>query len=66
MSDAGRRSLEELEMRGDFVRRHIGPGERQIEEMLSFLGLDSLEVLVDETVPGEILTPTNPSTCPHR
>ena len=25
-----RRSLVELEMRGDFVRRHIGPGEQQI------------------------------------
>ena len=32
-----RRSLEDLKMRGDFVRRHIGPGEPQIEEMLGLL-----------------------------
>ena len=54
MNDPKRRSLEDLELRGDFVRRHIGPGERQIEEMLSSLGMDSLEALIDATVPAEI------------
>ena len=34
-----RRSLVELEMRGDFIRRHNGPGEQQITEMLTDLGL---------------------------
>ena len=53
MSDA-RRSLEELEMRGDFVRRHIGPGKPQINEMLATLGLKSLDELVDKTVPESI------------
>ena len=51
-----RRSLTEMEMRGDFVRRHIGPGEPQIEDMLSDLGLSSLDELVDKTVPGQILS----------
>ena len=49
-----RRSLEELKMRGDFVRRHIGPGEAQIAEMLSDLGLSSLDELIDKTVPEAI------------
>ena len=29
---ADRRTLIDLEMRSDFVRRHIGPGESQIEQ----------------------------------
>ncbi|MEE9209699.1 MAG: aminomethyl-transferring glycine dehydrogenase, partial [Kiloniellales bacterium] len=49
-----RRSLEELKLRGDFVRRHIGPGEPQIQEMLGFLGLGSLDELIDKAVPGSI------------
>ena len=49
-----RRSLEELKMRGDFVRRHIGPGEVQIAEMLGDLGLSSLDELIDKTVPAAI------------
>ncbi len=49
-----RRSLEELKMRGDFVRRHVGPGEAQIAEMLDLLGLSSLDELIDKTVPAAI------------
>ena len=49
-----RRSLDELKMRGDFIRRHIGPGEEQIAEMLRLMGLDSLDALVDKTVPEAI------------
>lgn len=49
-------SLEELEMRGDFIRRHIGPDESQIDEMLSCLGLASLEALIDKTVPPDIVS----------
>ena len=51
-----RRSLEELEMRGDFIRRHIGPGEEQITEMLSALGLESLDALIDKAVPPAIIS----------
>ncbi len=49
-----RLTLEDLEMRGDFVRRHIGPGEPQIAEMLAALGLESLDQLVEKTVPSSI------------
>ncbi|MFQ6017666.1 MAG: aminomethyl-transferring glycine dehydrogenase, partial [Kiloniellaceae bacterium] len=51
-----RRSLEELEMPGDFVRRHIGPGDRQIAEMLETLGLESLDALIEKTVPPAIMS----------
>ena len=53
MSD-GRRSLEQLEMRGDFVRRHIGPSEAAIQRMLDALGLDSLDQLIERAVPEAI------------
>ena len=51
-----RPSLSDLEMRDDFVRRHIGPGEAQIAEMLQALGLSSLDELVDKTVPRAIVS----------
>ena len=37
-----------------FRRRHIGPDEGQVREMLATLGLDSLEDLVASTVPESI------------
>jgi len=49
------RTLIELEMRSDFVRRHIGPGEGQIAEMLSALGLESLDELITRAVPDSII-----------
>jgi glycine dehydrogenase len=52
----GRRSLVELEMRGDFIRRHIGPGDPQITEMLQDLDLESLEDLVERAVPSSIVS----------
>ena len=50
-----RPTLEQLEMNGDFVRRHIGPGEEQTAQMLQHLGLASLDELVQKTVPAAIL-----------
>jgi glycine dehydrogenase len=38
----------------DFVRRHVGPSEADVAEMLGSLGVDSLEALVAETVPAGI------------
>jgi glycine dehydrogenase len=61
-----RQSLEELEMRGDFVRRHIGPGEQQIEEMLAELNLDSLDDLVDKAVPDSIVSDSSLDLPPAR
>jgi glycine dehydrogenase len=37
-----------------FVRRHIGPGEIQIREMLETVGYDSLDDLIDTAVPEQI------------
>jgi glycine dehydrogenase len=53
MSEA-RRSLEDLKLRGDFIRRHIGPGDEHIAEMLKELGLASLDAMLDKTVPEAI------------
>ncbi|MDX1514480.1 MAG: aminomethyl-transferring glycine dehydrogenase, partial [Gammaproteobacteria bacterium] len=51
-----RETLEQLEAREDFVRRHIGPGVPQIKEMLDSLGLGSLDELIDKAVPKAIRT----------
>ncbi|MGE3774636.1 MAG: aminomethyl-transferring glycine dehydrogenase [Gammaproteobacteria bacterium] len=50
-----RMSLAELEARGDFVRRHLGPTRTQIGQMLAALGLASLEELIARAVPDSIL-----------
>jgi glycine dehydrogenase len=49
-----RRSLEELEDRGDFIRRHIGPDDGEIGAMLESLGLRTLDELVDRAFPADI------------
>ncbi|MCB1386413.1 MAG: aminomethyl-transferring glycine dehydrogenase [Nitratireductor sp.] len=39
----------------DFAnRRHIGPSPAEMAEMFKVLGVDSLDALIDETVPAEI------------
>ena len=37
-----------------FVHRHVGPGDDDITQMLAVLGYDSLDALVDDTVPAAI------------
>lgn len=49
-------SLSELESANDFVRRHIGPGSVQVQQMLDELGIDSLNTLIEQTVPKNLLT----------
>ena len=39
----------------EFIRRHIGPSEEDIEEMLKIVGADSLDDLMKKTVPENIL-----------
>ena len=46
-------------MIGDFTKRHIGPDEDQVREMLVELGLKSLDALIDKTVPSDILCDVN-------
>ena len=38
----------------DFVRRHVGPDDDELRHMLDTLGVDSLEALLDETLPQSI------------
>ncbi|PKM13368.1 MAG: glycine dehydrogenase (aminomethyl-transferring) [Gammaproteobacteria bacterium HGW-Gammaproteobacteria-3] len=47
--------LIELEMRGQFVNRHIGPNSGQIEAMLAELDLTELDDLIHEAIPDNIL-----------
>ena len=51
-----RPSLDTLENRDEFVRRHIGPSDADIETMLEVIGIDSLDALVDKAVPDGIRT----------
>ncbi len=37
-----------------FARRHIGPSEAEVEEMLETIGVGSLDELIDQTIPENI------------
>jgi len=52
---ATRKTLEQLEMRGDFIRRHIGPDRNQIAAMVEALGLAALEDIIARAVPDSII-----------
>ncbi|HEX2528488.1 MAG TPA: aminomethyl-transferring glycine dehydrogenase [Geminicoccus sp.] len=49
-------SLSSLEDHGAFRRRHIGPDAAEQAAMLETLGLTSLDELIEETIPGSILS----------
>ncbi|WP_300318761.1 aminomethyl-transferring glycine dehydrogenase [Accumulibacter sp.] len=51
-------TLAELEARDDFVQRHVGPDAGEIGAMLASIAADSLEQLVDQTVPAAIRLPS--------
>lgn len=42
----------------DFIRRHIGPSQKDIQSMLGALGCDSLESFIDKVLPSQIRTKT--------
>ncbi|HKX56633.1 MAG TPA: aminomethyl-transferring glycine dehydrogenase, partial [Xanthomonadales bacterium] len=46
--------LRQLEDHGDFVSRHIGPREADVQAMLKVVGADSLEQLIATTLPPSI------------
>lgn len=46
--------LMSLESNEEFIHRHIGPSESQTRDMLAALGLDSLETLIEQTIPKAI------------
>ncbi|MFQ5582835.1 MAG: aminomethyl-transferring glycine dehydrogenase [Calditrichia bacterium] len=44
----------ELDFNDKFVNRHIGPNQEETKEMLKVIGVDSLDQLIDETIPADI------------
>ncbi len=50
-----RKSLEQLAKHDDFINRHIGPSSDELTEMLKVVGANSLEDLIDSTVPDSIM-----------
>ncbi|MGI8951309.1 MAG: aminomethyl-transferring glycine dehydrogenase [Chitinophagaceae bacterium] len=38
----------------EFQRRHIGPNEEETKEMLKIIGVNSIEELIDKTIPQDI------------
>ncbi|MGB1310124.1 MAG: aminomethyl-transferring glycine dehydrogenase subunit GcvPA, partial [Leucothrix sp.] len=48
-------TLTTLEQRDDFITRHNGPDESEINRMLDTIGADSVDELVRQTVPAKIL-----------
>jgi glycine dehydrogenase len=48
----------------EFITRHIGPGDREISEMLEVLGLESVEQLIALTVPEGIRLRKSPALPP--
>jgi len=72
-NDQGQRpTMEELEGRDAFVKRHIGPTSRDLAKMLGVIGADSLDDLIDRTVPADIRLdedldlPSPSASRPHR
>ncbi len=47
-------TLAQLEQKNAFTRRHIGPGEQEIQTMLDTIGAESLADLMSQTVPAGI------------
>jgi glycine dehydrogenase len=53
-------TLSQLENRGAFIERHIGPDAQQQQEMLKTVGADSLNALIGQIVPQDIQLATPP------
>jgi len=58
--------LSALEQHDEFIGRHIGPCSSEIAAMLAAIGADSLENLIDQTVPAAIRLPADLSLPPPR
>lgn len=50
-------ALFELENTSEFIQRHIGPQTAETKDMLSQIGADSLDDLIEQTVPKSIRLP---------
>jgi len=51
---ARERKIDISQADSDFARRHIGPNEEEVRAMLSEVGFESLNALIDATVPKNI------------
>jgi len=59
--------LSVLEQHDEFIARHIGPCATEMATMLAAIGADSLEQLIDQTVPAAIRLPADlPLPAPRR
>ena len=54
MTTQSQSTLADLEQTQDFIRRHIGPNEAQTQAMLSDIGAESVDDLMNEIVPQDI------------
>lgn len=51
-------NLDSLQDSGEFIRRHIGPNADQTADMLAALGVNSLDQLIERTIPAAIRSET--------
>lgn len=52
-------ALADLEQRDDFIARHIGPSDADTQVMLQTVGAESLDDLINSTVPANIRIPNS-------
>ena len=52
-------ALADLEQRDDFIARHIGPSDTDAQVMLQTNGADTIDDLIESTVPANILIPNS-------
>ena len=50
-------TLNELSNNLEFIQRHVGPDATETEQMLKYLGLSSLDDMLQQTVPNKIRLP---------
>ena len=51
MTTKNSKNLDLLQPLDDFARRHLGPRAADVQTMLKQIGVDSLDALIEQTVP---------------
>ncbi|MEO3865693.1 aminomethyl-transferring glycine dehydrogenase [Rheinheimera fenheensis] len=64
MTNSAVKTLSQLANHEEFIQRHIGPDAAETAAMLSELGVDSMEMLIAQTVPAGIRLPKPLATGP--
>jgi len=52
-----KQTLHQLSNHQEFIQRHVGPDAEETQQMLEYLGLSSLDQLLEQTVPNKIRLP---------